>query len=189
MKPRILFVDDDFLLGSMTKEYLEAKDFEVRLIHNAEEGLVVFKQNDFDLCLLDVKMPIRDGFSLATEIRALDKHIPIIFLTGKTETTDRIKGLTIGADDYVTKPFSMEELALRINAVLKRTLAQDEQQTEITIGSYTFNAVSRELERAEEMIKLSEIEAHLLQLFAENINGFIKRDYALYIIWLDEDLL
>ncbi|MEN0004419.1 MAG: response regulator transcription factor [Bacteroidota bacterium] len=190
MKARILFVDDDFQLSLITKEYLEAKDFEVQLIHNANDGLAIFKQNTFDLCLLDVKMPIRDGFSLASEIRTLDPAIPIIFLTGKTEVTDRIKGLRLGADDYVTKPFSMEELTLRMNAVLKRTLTpEDEDSKSLVIGDYDFNPISRELGRAGTIDKLSAIEAQLLQLLGENLNGLVKRDYALNKIWLDEDHL
>lgn len=190
MNPRILFVDDEVQISSMTKEYLEAKDFNVQLLHNADDGLKAFKQSHFDLCLLDVKMPFKDGFSLASEIRILDQDIPIIFLTGKTETSDRIKGLSIGADDYVTKPFSMEELALRMNAVLKRTFqAEDHTRPEILIGAYAFNPISRELSRAGEIVKLSGIEANLLQLLGENINGLVKRDYALNKIWMDEDHL
>lgn len=190
MKTQILFVDDDVQMSSMTKEYLEAKGFEVMLLHNAEEGLRAFKQNSFDLCLLDVKMPFKDGFSLASEIRVLDKNIPIVFLTGKTETDDRIKGLTIGADDYITKPFSMKELTLRMNAILKRTLVNEESSnSKLLIGEYIFDSNSRELVREEKVIKLSGIEANLLQLLGENINGLVKRDYALNKIWMDEDHL
>ncbi len=190
MKTQILFVDDDVQMSSMTKEYLEAKGFEVMLLHNAEEGLRAFKQNSFDLCLLDVKMPFKDGFSLASEIRVLDKNVPIVFLTGKTETDDRIKGLTIGADDYITKPFSMKELTLRMNAILKRTLVNEESSnSKLLIGEYIFDSNSRELVREEKVIKLSGIEANLLQLLGENINGLVKRDYALNKIWMDEDHL
>ncbi len=190
MNPRILFVDDDQLLSSMTKEYLEAKDFKVSLFHNAEEGLLQFKQGDYDLCLLDVKMPIKDGFSLAEDIRNLDSEIPIFFLTGKTDTTDRIKGLTLGADDYITKPFSMEELSLRINAILKRTILENSKTKQVqVIGAYLFHSVSRELHFQESVTKLSAIESKLLGLLAENVNGLLGRDYALNKIWLDEDHL
>ena len=116
-KAHILFVDDEQQFSAMTREYLEAKGFDVTLKHNAEEGMSSFKTNNYDLCIFDVKMPVKDGFSLAEEVRALDENIPIVFLTGQTQKEDRIKGLTIGADDYITKPFSMEELFLRIKGI------------------------------------------------------------------------
>ena len=128
-KPYILFVDDEQQLSAMTVEYLEAKGFKVTLKHSADDGLAAFKSNQFDCCIFDIKMPIKDGFSLAEEVRELDENIPVIFLTGQTQKEDRIKGLTIGADDYITKPFSMEELFLRVKAILKRTQIHEKKKS------------------------------------------------------------
>jgi len=189
-KPHILFVDDEQQFSAMTMEYLEAKGYKVTLKHSADDGLAVFKSNQFDCCIFDVKMPIKDGFSLAEDVRELDENIPIIFLTGQTQKEDRIKGLTIGADDYITKPFSMEELFLRIKVILKRTQIQEKKQPDqFKIGKYTFDANARELKIGEESNKLSAIEASLLQLFCENLNGIVQRDFALNRIWQDEDYL
>lgn len=188
--PHILFVDDEQQFSAMTKEYLEAKGFKVTLKHNADEGLSSFKSNKYNLCIFDVKMPIKDGFSLAEDVRSLDEDIPIVFLTGQTQKEDRIKGLTIGADDYITKPFSMEELFLRVTVILKRVKRQEKSMPlKFDIGNYSFDSVTRELSLGGELIKLSAIESKLLQLFCENKNGLVKRDFALNRIWQDEDYL
>ena len=189
-KPQILFVDDERQFSSMTVEYLEAKGFEVTLKHNAMDGMAAFKNKAFQLCIFDVKMPIKDGFTLAEEVRALDDNIPIIFLTGQTQKENRIKGLTIGADDYITKPFSMEELYLRIKAILKRVTVQAKKITDqFMVGKYRFDSTSRELELGGQIQNLSAIEAQLLQLFCENLNGLVQRDLALRRIWQDDDYL
>ena len=189
-RPHILFVDDEEQFSSMTKEYLEAKGFEVTLRHNADDGLSTFKIHTFQLCIFDVRMPIKDGFTLAEEVRALDEFIPIVFLTGQTQKADRIKGLTIGADDYITKPFSMEELFLRIKAILKRVNFQAPQKTEhFEIGNYSFDAISRELTIGSAVTKLTAIESKLLMLFCEHKNKLLPRDFALSRIWQDEDYL
>jgi len=190
LKPHILLVDDEQQFSAMTKEYLEAKGYEVTLKHSAEDGLASFKINNCNLCIFDVKMPIKDGFSLAEEVRALDEHIPIVFLTGQTQKADRIKGLTIGADDYITKPFSMEELFLRIKAILKRVTIQEKKKPEhFEIGKYSFDATSRELKIGAEVTKLTAIESQLLALFCEHKNELLQRDFALNRIWQDEDYL
>ena len=192
-KPHILMVDDERQFSAMTQEYLEAKGFKVALKHSGDEGLATFKKSDFDICILDVKMPMKDGFTLATEIRELDDTIPIIFLTGQTEKEDRIKGLTIGADDYVTKPFSVEELFLRIKNILKRlSVSQQrtkEKQAEYTIGEYHLNVTTRELTINRNTAKLTAIETKLLQMFCEGENGMIERNLALKKIWGDDDYL
>ncbi|GJM32508.1 MAG: DNA-binding response regulator [Saprospiraceae bacterium] len=189
-KPHILFVDDERQFSAMTKEYLEAKGFGVTLKHSADDAIASFKTHPYHLCIFDVKMPIKNGFSLAEDIRALDENIPIVFLTGQTQKEYRIKGLTIGADDYITKPFSVEELWLRVKAILKRVSFQEKRQpVQFEVGKYSFDANSRELYLDLEVIKLSAIEAKLLQLFCENINGLVKRDFALNRIWQDEDHL
>lgn len=190
LKPHILFVDDEQQFSAMTKEYLEAKGFEVTLKHNADDGLSTFKRKTFQLCIFDVKMPIKDGFALAEEVRGLDEHIPIVFLTGQTQKADRIKGLTIGADDYITKPFSMEELFLRIKAILKRVTVQTSAKLDhFEIGNYTHDPISRELKIGITVTKLTAIESQLLTLFCEHKNKLLARDFALNRIWQDEDYL
>ncbi|MEO1434331.1 MAG: response regulator transcription factor [Bacteroidota bacterium] len=181
----LLLVDDDLTLSDMTREYLEAKGYQVSLHHSADDGLESFKSNRFDLCILDVKMPIRDGFSLAEDIRQLDSFIPLIFLTGQNKKEHRIKGLTIGADDYVTKPFSMEELHLRIQAILKRVQQQQvrKKTANFQIGQFQFDANSRELIGPDATTKLSAIESKLLTLFCEHLNELVGRDIALHQIW------
>ena len=188
---QLLFVDDDLTLSPLTKEYLEAKGFQVTLRHSGEEGLAAFRSGAFEGCILDVKMPLKDGFSLAEDIRLLDPDIPILFLTGASQKEERIRGLSLGADDYITKPFSMEELYLRIRNILKRSALQQKKTENAShqIGLYRFDVASRELHGGPEMIKLTAIEAKLLQLFCESDNGIIRRDVALQRIWGDEDML
>jgi len=187
----LLLVDDDLTLSPLTKEYLEAKGFAVTMRHSGDEGLSAFKSGIFDGCILDVRMPFKDGFSLAEDIRQLNPNIPILFLTGAVQKEERIRGLALGADDYITKPFSMEELYLRVRNTLKRSNAQQKQSEKSIheIGLYRFDVASRELHGGPEMVKLTAIEAKLLQLFCESNNGIIRRDTALQRIWGDEDML
>lgn len=187
----LLLVDDDLALSPVTKEYLEAKDFQVTLRHSGEEGWTAFRSGTFDCCILDVKMPFKDGFSLAEDIRQLNPDMPILFLTGASQKEERIRGLSLGADDYITKPFSMEELYLRIRNILKRSTLQQKQSEKAAyeIGLYRFDVATRELHGGPEMVKLTAIEARLLQLFCESDNGIIRRDIALQRIWGDEDML
>ena len=141
-KARILIVEDDTNLGIVLSDFLEMSDFEVVLATNGLSGLEFFKNGNFDICIVDVMLPFMDGFALAEEIRIHDPEIPIIFLTAKTMEKDRIKGLKIGADDYITKPFSTEELNLRINAILRRSkysILKTELPLIIPIGKYTFD--------------------------------------------------
>ena len=191
-KARILFVDDERQFSAMTQEYLEAKGLQVVLKHSGDEGLLAFKNDHFDLCILDVKMPMKDGFTLAEEIRGLNELIPFVFLTGQTEKEDRIRGLSLGADDYVTKPFSTEELFLRVNNILKRVLFEREARKEIEkfeIGKFKFDATLREVLSDEKVIRLTAIESKLLQMFCENQNGVVERDMALKRIWGDDEFL
>lgn len=188
-----MLVDDDRQFSVLTQEYLEAKGFAVALRHSGEEGLQEFKAGRYDLCILDVRMPMKDGFTLAGEIRELDEQVPIIFLTGQTEKEHRIKGLTLGADDYITKPFSMEELFLRVNAILKRAgfrqQEEKEERREYELGRYRFNAYTRELILGDTDIKLTAIESKLLQAFCDDAEGLIDRRLVLKRIWGDEDYL
>lgn len=189
---KVLLVDDERQISALTQEYLQAKGMTVVLKHSGDEGLKAFKNEVFDICVLDVKMPMKDGFTLAAEIREWNELVPIIFLTGQTEKEHRIKGLVMGADDYITKPFSMEELALRIQAVLRRVNLQSRNKTAnslYTIGKYSFDAISRELYLEKQVFKLTAMEAQLLQMFCDSDDGVIYRDLALKRIWGDEDYL
>lgn len=191
--PRLLLVDDDRAFSPLVAEFLEAKGFRATLRHSGDEGLETFRKGDFDLCILDVKMPMRDGFRLAEDIRALAPDVPFLFLTGETTKENRIRGLTLGADDYITKPFSMEELCLRIMAVWRRTGRQIERKqrenANFDLGQYHFNPASRELRRGDDSTKLSAIESRLLLLFCESEHGIITREAALRKIWGDDDML
>lgn len=184
---KILLVEDDPNLGKILAEYLQLKGFDPVLCSDGEEGLEMYRSRQFDLCLLDIMMPKKDGFTLAREIRAIDKSLPIIFLTAKTLKDDAIEGFRIGGDDYVTKPFSMEELLLRINAVLRRTApVQGDENKVYHIGNFTFNFNDQTLTTGESAMKLTTKEAHLLKLLCQNKNSTLNRSAALKIIWGDD---
>lgn len=188
----ILLVDDERQFSQMTTEYLEARGYQVRMAHSGDEGLKSFREDAFDLCILDVKMPMKDGFTLAGEIREINADVPIIFLTGQTDKEHRIKGLTIGGDDYITKPFSLEELVLRIENILKRIRIQMVTRAKsqyFEIGRFHFNPNTRELKLEGEPVGLTGIEARLLRLFCESEDGMVSRDLALKRIWGDDDYL
>jgi DNA-binding response OmpR family regulator len=189
-KIKILLVEDEPNLGSLLKEYLEAKDFSTVLAVNGKEGFEQFSKDKFQLCILDVMMPVKDGFTLAREIRAEDPDIPIVFLTAKSMKEDAIEGFTLGADDYITKPFSMEELLLRIRAILRRAegkTAKSSGQTEFEIGKYKFDYKHQTLVIAGSQQKLTTKEAELLKLLCDNINDVLDRNYALKTIWNDDN--
>lgn len=186
-------VEDDHNFGDVLKSYLEMHDFEVTLAPNGEVGLKMFKEKPVDLCILDVMMPKMDGFTLAKEIRKIDQKVPIIFLTAKTMKEDIVAGFKLGADDYVSKPFNSEELLVRIQAVLKRTIAEaefGEDPKEYDFGNYHFHFPTRVLTfkgslngKEDQKIKLSPKEAELLKLFCKNINQVLSRSNALKEIW------
>lgn len=188
-KTKILLAEDDPNLGSLLKEYLEAKSYETTLAVNGKEASQLLKKNSYDLCLLDIMMPYKDGFTLAKEIRTTDKDIPIVFLTAKSMKEDTIEGFKIGADDYITKPFSMEELLLRINAILKR--AGNKQQVQeknlYQIGKYTFDFNHQLLKLDDKEQKLTTREAQLLKLLCVNVNEVLDRTFALKAIWEDDN--
>lgn len=191
MHYRLLLVDDDRSLSMLLKEYLEAKDYQCDLFNNGFEAFEAFKKNDYSLCVLDVRMPMKSGLQLAEEIQSINPKIPFLFLSGQTEKEDRIKGLEAGADDYIVKPFSMQEVYLRIKAILKRNEMNHESNTKRTIfdiGDYTFHTDVRELRYKEESFKLSDIECRLLTMFCEAPDGVISRDHALKKIWTDENM-
>jgi DNA-binding response OmpR family regulator len=191
--PKILLVEDDQNFGDVLKSYLEMHDYNVTLATDGVAGMDKFRKSKFDLCILDVMMPKKDGFTLAKEIREKDQDTPLIFLTAKTLKDDLLQGFKIGADDYITKPFNSEELLLRIQAILKRSIPKENPEDEIDefeIGQFHFNYPLRILHfkkpGAEEKFKLSPKEAALMRLFCLRINGVLTRSEALTKIW-DED--
>ncbi len=189
-KTKILLVEDDANLSMVLHDYLEMIGYDTVLEKDGEAGLKAFNNNKFDLCILDVMMPKKDGFSLAKDIRSINAHIPIIFLTAKTLKEDRITGFKIGGDDYITKPFSTEELSLRISAILKRTENQYMKKTTpdiISLGTIDFDHRNMILLHQGKKYSLTKKEAALLRLLAENKNELVERDYALEQIWGTSD--
>jgi DNA-binding response OmpR family regulator len=187
---KILLAEDDPNLGTILKAYLEAKGFPTTLCINGEEAYNTYLQSSFSFCILDVMMPLMDGFTVAREIRKVDKKIPILFLTAKTMQEDIIEGLKIGADDYLTKPFSMEELLLRINAIYRRTFSGkpgDSEKTYFTIGKYTFDYARQILSIGGQEQKLTSKEAQLLKMLCDRTNEVLDRSEALNKIWLDDN--
>ena len=183
---RILLVEDDPNLGTILQDYLRVKDYEPELCRDGQQGLAAFQREIYDLCLLDVMLPKLDGFELAREIRQVNDRVPIIFLTAKSMKEDTIAGLKLGADDYLTKPFSMEELLLRIQAVLRRTQPPEPEQRTFTFGSFTFDYDQRLLTRGEDSEKLTSKEAELLKLLAQHVGQTVDRTHALKLIWRDD---
>lgn len=187
---KILMVEDDPHLGYLLKENLESKGFQVHLCTDGEQGYQAFNDFQFGLCILDVMMPKKDGFTLARDIRRKDEQIPIIFLTAKSMQADRLQGFELGCDDYVTKPFSAQELLMRIRAILKRSagaMRPDMPGEFGSIGRYTFDYANRLLMIEDETRKLSTKEAELLKLFAENLNALINRKIILTAVWGNDD--
>lgn len=184
----ILLVEDDINLGTILKEFLILKKIRVELAQDGIEGLEAFGNGRYDLCILDVMMPKKDGFTLAKEIRELNKSIPIIFLTAKSMQSDKIEGLKIGADDYITKPFNAEELLLRINAILRRASPSSNMKSSsvYNIGKYSFDYRKRLLKLNRISNTLTSKEAELLRMLCENKNNVLRRDLALIKIWNDD---
>ena len=183
-KVKIFMCEDDENLGMLLREYLQAKGFIVDLFADGEAGAKNFAKEKYDLCLLDVMMPKKDGFALAQDIRAINGEIPIIFLTAKTMKEDILEGFKIGADDYLTKPFSMEELLLRIEAILRRVSGKKSKETGFyVVGKYTFDTQKQILTKGEQAVKLTTKESDLLNLLCANANEILERNYALKKIW------
>ncbi len=190
MEPyRILLAEDDTNLGQILNEYLTLKGFKTTLCRDGEVGANTFKPGKFDLCILDLMMPKKDGFQLAHEIKEIEPGIPIIFLTAKSMKEDVVKGFKIGADDYITKPFSMEVLLMRIKAVLNRTHkspSEKELPDELVIGTLRYQHASNTLIVPDGEIKLTTKENELLKLLLENLNQTVTRTVALKKIWKDD---
>ncbi|HOH99999.1 MAG TPA: response regulator transcription factor [Bacteroidales bacterium] len=191
-KPRILLVEDDQNLGMVLVDYLVMLGYEVILREDGESGMAAYKGSGVDLCLLDIMMPKKDGFTLAEEIRKSDQVVPIIFLTANNLKEDRIKGFRLGCDDYITKPFHTEELSLRIEAVLRRcrtplAIGANGETVIYQIGSFEFDYTNMVLIREGKVQNLTRKEADLLRLLCENQNTLVKRETALRLIWGTDD--
>lgn len=190
-KLRILLAEDDNNLGFVVQDNLKSNGFDVTLCLNGEEALKAFANDNFDICLLDVMMPKKDGFAVAETIKELNKDVPIIFLTAKTMQADKVKGFTIGADDYITKPFDFQELILRINAVLKRSqLLVDKVEESVAsyqIGKYIFDIKNQVLKAGKTEQKLTKKETRILTFLCENINDIAPRELILKNIWGNDD--
>ncbi|MDR0543500.1 MAG: response regulator transcription factor [Dysgonamonadaceae bacterium] len=184
-KGRIFLCEDDENLGMLLKEYLQVKDFMVDLFPDGEAGAKNFPREKYDLCILDVMMPKKDGFALAREIRTVNADIPIIFLTAKNMKEDILEGFKIGADDYIAKPFSMEELLLRVEAILRRVSTKKPvKEGPYIIGKFTFDSQKQVLASGKRgQVKLTTKESDLLNLLCENVNQVLERNYALKKIW------
>lgn len=186
---RILLAEDDKNLGDILKTYLEAKGFPTVLCVNGELALDLFLRENFDFVILDIMMPLKDGFTVAREIRKSDKKVPILFLSAKSMQEDILKGFQLGADDYITKPFSMEVLMMRMNAILRRTQGQEKSlppSTVFKIGTFVFDYQRQLLILNEQEQKLTAKEAELLHLLCQNANEVLDRSQALKEIWKDD---
>ena len=185
MKQRILLAEDDPNLGIVLKNFLEAKGYHVTLCADGEEALQTFFSYPFDFCIFDVMMPVKDGFTLARQIRKTDKKIPILFLTARSLPEDKIKGFGVGADDYLTKPFSMEELLARIKAIVRRAgNAIDEFPHQIyKLGNYLFDYTAQILRIENKEQKLTTKEANIMKILAENPNDVVDRTIILRMVW------
>ncbi len=190
---KILLVEDDPNLGMLLQDYLQLKGkFEVVLCTDGEEGIKAFNKHNFDLCILDVMMPKKDGFTLGKEIRKANNHVPIIFATAKAMMEDKVSAYDLGGDDYITKPFRIEELLLRINALLKRVSAKENTsneplQSQFEIGNYNFDYTTQLIYFNGNQQKLSTKEAELLRLLCLKKNAVLTREEALLSIWHDDN--
>jgi two-component system, OmpR family, response regulator len=183
-RTRILLAEDDSNLSMLLEEYLNLKGYDVTLFNNGEDALEGFRENEYDICLLDIMMPKMDGFVLASRIKKINPETPIIFLTAKSMKEDKIEGFNIGADDYITKPFSMEELLARIKAVLRRTkISNDVEPISYQIGNFYFDYDKQTLKINDEVTKLTTKETELLRLLCKHKNKVLEREVALNAVW------
>ena len=190
-KKKILLVEDDHNFGSILRDYLTLHSYEITLAKNGIEGLEKFKRYNYDLCILDVMMPFKDGFSLASDIRSINQEVPLIFLTAKSLKEDVIKGFKIGADDYLIKPFDSEILLFKIKSIFKRKISLkrgNDNKVDYIFSSYRYNSKFRELQfKNDKPISLSPKEGKLLTLLLDNMNDLTTREEALVKIWNDDN--
>lgn len=183
----ILLAEDDANLGTLLQTFLKSKGYDVTLAENGGLAFQLFGESNFDFCIFDVMMPEMDGFTLAKEVREIDKKVPILFLTAKSMKEDKLEGFEVGADDYLTKPFSMEELLARIQAILRRTKDEKQEQAEYMIGSIKYEPELRLLHLKNEVKKLTTKENQLLNLLVKNKNDILDRQATLRAIWGDDN--
>jgi DNA-binding response OmpR family regulator len=187
-KHQILYAEDDETLAFLTKDNLEQNGYEISHCNDGIKSLEAFKNQYFDICILDIMLPKMDGFELATAIRKLDSQVPILFLSAKTLKEDRLKGLRLGADDYLVKPFSIEELVLKIEIFLKRSQKMIIPEKVIYIlGNYQFDADNFQIYSETEKVNLTQRESDLLRFFIINKNKVLKREEILKSLWGDDD--
>ncbi|MFN5983585.1 MAG: response regulator transcription factor [Fluviicola sp.] len=185
---KILLAEDDENLGMLLQTFLKSKGFKVDLARNGKFAFEKFTSDQFDFCIFDVMMPEMDGFTLAKEVRATDPNIPILFLTAKSLTEDKLEGFAAGADDYLTKPFKMEELLARITAIMRRSgMNENEEDEQLEVGNFKYDSVNRHLIGGAEEKKLTTKEGQLLHLLIKNKNGILDRNAALRAIWGDDN--
>lgn len=190
-KTKILLVEDDFNLGLVIQDFLSLEGYQVHLCRDGKDGLQKFNKNNYDLCLLDVMLPEKDGFSIAEDIRKVNLEVPIVFLTAKSLPEDKVKGFKAGGDDYITKPFNNEEFLLRIKAILKRTagtvIEEDENKGVYELGDYKFDSINLRLYINDNEKKLTKRESAILKLLTEHKNKVIERSLVLNLIWGDDN--
>lgn len=190
-KKKILLVEDDNNFGSILRDYLTLHSYETTLAKNGIEGLEKFRKHNYDLCILDVMMPFKDGFSLASDIRAINDEVPLIFLTAKSLKEDVIKGFKIGADDYLIKPFDSEILLFKIKSIFKRKISSkkaNDNKVDYVFSSFIYNSKFRELQfKNDKPVTLSPKEGKLLTLLLDNMNDLTTREEALVKIWNDDN--
>jgi two-component system OmpR family response regulator len=186
-KVKILLAEDDANLGMLLSNFLKAKKFDVTLCVDGDIALKRFREQIFDFIILDVMMPVKDGFSVAKEIRKTDQEIPILFLTAKSMKEDKLTGFDVGADDYLTKPFAMEELLARINAILKRSYKEGKKETSFNIGDISYDYLTQKLQTAGEEKKLTTKENELFYLLVKKGEEVLDRNEALKHVWGDDN--
>jgi len=184
---KIFLVEDDLSFGSVLKSYLELNDYYIDWINDGKYALDKFRKGVYDICILDIMLPNVDGFTIADEIRKINRVVPIVFLTAKKLKEDQLKGYNVGGDDYITKPFDTEILLAKIKAILTRNEANSPERDIYEIGRYIFNARFRTLNLGDTEIKMSPKEGQLLEMLAQNVNGMISRESALKKIWGSDD--
>lgn len=188
MKMRILLVEDDLNLGLVIADHLKTQDYEVISAEDGAEGLVKFNEEQFNLCILDVMLPVLDGFSLAKDIRKINKDIPILFLTAKSMTEDKIKGFESGGDDYLTKPFSIQEFELRVKALLRRSKSEPvTEEMTYAIGAYRYDVENQVLNINQTQKTLTKKEAQILKILFKHKNQVISREIILKGVWGQDD--
>ena len=188
MKAHLLYVEDDESLSFVTRDNLELAGYRITYCENGKKAMEIIKQNDFDLCILDVMLPDVDGFTIAEELRKFNTQVPILFLTAKSMKEDRIRGLKLGADDYITKPFSIEELILKIEIFLRRSkVSSPSVPTYLTVGNYLLDHKNLTLKFEDQAKNLTQKEADLLKMLIENKNEVIKRSLILETLWGEDD--